>query len=83
MSDSIKKLSVEDLKVGLFIEDWHQLEDIYGVYIYLNGYKFGGLKGEILHFCEKPDDIAAEIEDKYGGLCVFYQDPRELEEFYL
>ena len=66
------KLKLEDLKVGMFIEDWHQLEDIYGVYIYLNGYEYKSLKGEILYLCKEPDEFVSKLSKEKGGLYCYY-----------
>lgn len=74
----VKKLKLEDLKIGMFIEDWHQLEDIYGVYIYLNGYEYNSLKGEILYFCKEPDDFVGKLSKERGGLYCYYM-PEEAQ----
>lgn len=85
MSD--KRYKLEDLKIGMFIEDWHELENIYGVYIYLNGYKYNDLKGEILYICEEPDTFVDNLSKERGGLfCYFkpmdiYLDYLEMRDF--
>ena len=75
----VKKLKLEDLKIGMYVTST-QLEDIYGVYIYLDAYSRNTLEGKILYICQKPDEEVDRIEEEYGGLCVFYQDERDLEE---
>lgn len=74
----LTRLKLEDLKIGMFIEDWHQLEDIYGVYIYLNGYDYKCLKGEILYFCYEPDEFVRKLSKERGGLFCYYM-PKEAQ----
>lgn len=77
----LKKLKIEDLKIGMYVTS-KQLENIYGVYIYLDAYSRNTLEGKILHICKEPDAEVDRIEEEYGGLCVFYQDSFCIEEDY-
>lgn len=76
------RLKLEDLKIGMYVTS-EQLKDIYGVFIYLDAYATNRLEGKILYICKKPDKEVDRIEREYGGLCVFYQDERYLEEDYI
>lgn len=68
----VTKLKLEDLKIGMYVTR-EQLQDIYGVYIFLDAYEKERLEGEILYITKKPDEISEKIRMERGGLCTFYQ----------
>ena len=77
MTDTLKKLKLQDLKIGMHA-NLEQLSELFGVWVYVDPNTVNKETGEIdiLYFCTsdtKDDDKIQEIFDKYGKASTFYQ----------
>jgi len=77
MENTLKKLTINDLKIGMHV-NIEQLSNLYGVWVYVNPITFNKDTGEvdILYFCTentKNDDAIQDIIDKFGKASTFFQ----------